>query len=61
MHRRVVALIALAALILAAIVAIAPRSTLIANNVSGEVYGIDLVGLTPNADETTGPRYAKQQ
>jgi hypothetical protein len=60
MRSHTVGLIALAALILAAIFAIAPRATLIANEISGEVYGIDVAGFAGNADETTpAQRYAK--
>jgi hypothetical protein len=60
MHRRVVGLIALAALVLAAILAIAPHTTVIANELTGEVYGIDVAGLTHDAEQ--GPaRIARQQ
>jgi hypothetical protein len=60
MRSHVIGLIALAALILAAIIAIAPHSTVIANEVSGEVYGIDVAGFTaPNSDEIQAQRYAR--
>jgi len=58
MQSHVFGLIALTALILAAIFAIAPRATLIANEVSGEVYGIDVAGFSGNADDALR-RYAK--
>jgi len=58
MQSHVVGLIALTVLILAAIFAIAPRATLIANEVSGEVYGIDVAGFTGNAGEGL-QRYAR--
>ena len=58
MRSHVAGLIALTALILAAIFAIAPRATLVANEVSGEVYGIDVAGFTGSAEEAL-QRYAK--
>ena len=60
MRSHVVGLIALAALVLAAIFAIAPHATIIANDVSGEVYGIDVAGFTtPSSDEIPAQRVAK--
>ena len=60
MRSHVVGLIALAALILAVICAVAPHSTVIANDVSGEIYGIDVVGFTtPTSDEIQPQRVAK--
>lgn len=58
MNSHIVGLIAFAALILAAIFAIAPRTTLVANEVSGEVYGIDVAGFT-GAEGAPAQRYAK--
>jgi hypothetical protein len=60
MQRHLIGLAALAALVLAAIFVVAPRSTLIANDVTGDVYGIDVAGLTPTAEQGAA-RYARQQ
>ena len=38
-----------AALVLAVILAIAPETRVVANEVSGEIYGIDILGITLNA------------
>jgi hypothetical protein len=60
MRRHVVGLIVLAALILAAIFVIAPRTTIVADDISGEVYAIDIAGFTAkDADEATARRVAK--
>jgi len=61
MHRSIIGLGVLAALVLAAIFAIAPRTTIIANEVSGEIYGIDVTGVAQNADDTQAQRYAKSK
>jgi hypothetical protein len=63
MRSQVVGLIVLTALILAAIFAIAPRTTIVADEISGEVYAIDIAGFTTKeakeADEVTARRLAK--
>jgi hypothetical protein len=60
MRSHVVGLIVLAALILAAIFAIAPRTTIVADEISGEVYAIDITGFTAkDSDEVTARRLAK--
>jgi hypothetical protein len=46
MQTKILAIAALAAVILGAIILVAPRSTVVANEVSGEVYAIDILGLT---------------
>jgi hypothetical protein len=60
MRSHIVGLAVLAALVLAIILAIAPRTTLITNVVSGEVYGIDVTGFTAtDADGAPAQRYAR--
>ena len=51
MRMQVAAAIALAALVLAVILTIAPHTTIVANEVSGEVYAVDILGLTTSAKE----------
>jgi len=46
---QVTAVLAAAAVVLAVIVTISPHATVVANEVSGEVYGIDILGITKNA------------
>jgi len=58
MRTKVIALLTLAALILAAIFAVSPRATLIANDTTGEVYGIDVLGLTEQAKDLPVQQYA---
>ena len=43
------AVLATAAVVLALIVTVSPHATTIANEVSGEIYGIDILALTKNA------------
>jgi hypothetical protein len=50
--------LASAAVILAMILAISPRATIIANDASGEVLGIDILGLTKNATDLPEQQYA---
>jgi hypothetical protein len=60
MRNHVVGLIVLTALILAAIFAIAPHATIVADDISGEVYAIDIAGFTTkDTNEVTGQRVAK--
>jgi len=49
MRMQVVAMIAVAALGLAVISVVSPTATIIANEASTEIYGIDILGLTKNA------------
>ena len=49
MRMQVVAMIAVAALGLAVISVVSPTATIIANEASTEIYGIDILGLTRNA------------
>ena len=58
MRNKVIGVLALAALILAAIVAVSPRATLIANEVTGEVYGIDVLAITKDAKDLPVQQYA---
>jgi hypothetical protein len=46
---QVTALVAAAAVVLALIVTVSPHLTIVANEVSGEVYGIDILAVTKNA------------
>jgi len=46
---QVTAALAAAAVVLAVIVTVSPHATIVANQVSGEVYGIDILALTQNA------------
>ena len=58
MRIQVIGALALAALILAVIVAVAPHATLIANETTGEVYGIDVLAITKNARDLPVQQYA---
>jgi hypothetical protein len=58
MRIQVIAALALAAVILAVIFAVAPKSILIANEVTGEVYGIDVLAITKNAKDLPVEQYA---
>ncbi len=49
MRMQVAAMIAVAALGLAVISVVSPTATIIANEASTEIYGIDILGLTKNA------------
>ncbi|MEJ0077107.1 MAG: hypothetical protein WDO17_17015 [Alphaproteobacteria bacterium] len=51
MRTKILAILTLAALILAVIVAISPHTSIVANEVTGEVYAIDVLGLTKNAKD----------
>jgi hypothetical protein len=57
-RKEVIAALALAAFVVAVIVAIAPKSTTIANEVTGEVYGIDVLAITKNARNLPVEEYA---
>jgi hypothetical protein len=46
---QVIAVLAAAAVVLALIVTVSPHATLIANEASGEIYGVDILGLTKKA------------
>jgi len=58
MRMQVAAAIGLAALVLAIILAIAPHTTIVANEVSGEVYAVDILGLTKQAKDLPEQQYA---
>jgi hypothetical protein len=62
MRKDVIAVLTLAAIILAIIVTVSPTATLIANEVSGEVYGIDFAGNanSGDVDEVSAQRVAKK-
>ena len=58
MRMQIVAIVALAALILAVIFAVSPHATIVANEVSGEVYAIDILGLTKQGKDLPEQQYA---
>jgi len=58
MRTKILSLLALAALILAVIVSISPTTTIVANEVTGEVYAIDVLGLTNKAKDLPVQQYA---
>jgi hypothetical protein len=55
---QVIGIFALAALVLAVIVTVAPKATVMTNAASTEVYGIDVLGLTKNAKDLPVEQYA---
>jgi hypothetical protein len=46
---QVTAVLAAAAAVLALIVTVSPHVAIVANEASGEIYGIDILGITKNA------------
>lgn len=58
MRTKILAIVALAGVILAVIIAVSPHATIVANEVSGEVYAIDILGLTKNAQNLPVQQYA---
>jgi hypothetical protein len=58
MRTKILAILTLAALILAVIVSISPHATIVANEVTGEVYAIDVLGLTGSAGDLPVQQYA---
>jgi hypothetical protein len=58
MRTRVLAILTLAAVILAVIVSISPHVTTVANEVTGEVYAVDILGITKNAKDLPVQQYA---
>jgi len=58
MRTKIFGILALAALILAVIVSISPRAMIVTNEVSGEVYAIDILGLTKQAQDLPTQQYA---
>lgn len=68
MPKHVFELLVIAALVLAIICTVSPNATIIANEMSGEIYGIDIAGFTTttataaanDSDEVSAQRYAKQ-
>ena len=58
MRTRILALLGLAALILAVIVTVSPHATIVADEASGEVYAVDIVGLTTSAKDLPVQQYA---
>jgi hypothetical protein len=58
MRMQIAAIAALAALILAVIFAVSPHATLVANEVSGEVYAVDILGLTDQAKDLPEQKFA---
>lgn len=58
MQKREYILLALAAVILAGIIAIAPNVATVANEASTEIYGVDILGLTKDAQNLPEQQYA---
>jgi len=58
MRTEILAILTLAALILAVIVSISPHTTTLANEVTGEVYAVDIFGLTKDAKDPATQQYA---
>ena len=58
MRMQIAAIAALAALVLAIIVAVSPHATIVANEISGEVYAVDILGLTDQANDLPEQKYA---
>jgi len=58
MRKELIALIAVAALVVVGIVWVSPKATVIANEASTEVYGIDILGLTGKAKDLPVEQYA---
>jgi hypothetical protein len=58
MRIKVLAILTLAALILAVIVSISPHTSIVTNDVTGEVYAVDVLGLTKNAQDLPVQQYA---
>jgi len=58
MRMQIAAIAALAALVLTAIVAVSPHATLVTNKVSGEVYAVDILGLTKQAENLPEQKFA---
>ena len=58
MRTKVLAILTLAALILAVIVSISPSASVVVNEVTGEVYAIDIFGLTQGTKDLPAQQYA---
>ena len=58
MRKQLIALLALATVILAVIIVVAPHARTITNEASTEVYGIDILGLTTAAKDLPEQQYA---
>ena len=58
MRTKILAVLTLAALILAVIVSISPSASVVVNEVTGEVYAIDILGLTKDAKDLPVQQYA---
>ena len=58
MRMQIAAIAGLAAFILAVIFAVSPHATLVANEVSGEVYAVDILGLTNQAKDLPEQKFA---
>lgn len=58
MRRQDYIVLALAAAIIAVIIAVSPNVTIVANEASTEIYAIDILGLTKNAQVLPEQQYA---
>jgi hypothetical protein len=57
-RRQVTAVLLAAAAVLAGIVAISPHTTVATSELSGEVYRIDILGITKNAKSLPDQQFA---
>ena len=58
---QVTAVLAAAAVVLALIVTVSPHASIDANEVSGEVYGIDILALTKNATNLAEQQFPRTE
>ena len=58
MRTKMMAIVALAVAILGVIFMISPQATVVVNDVTGEVYSIDILGLTEKANALPVQQYA---
>jgi hypothetical protein len=58
MRTHMLQIVAIAALVLAIICTVSPTATVIANEMTGEVYGIDLFGIAKVGQDEPGKRLA---
>ena len=57
-HAQATAALVSAGVVLAAILAISPRATLVANEVSNDIYGIDILAITKSAKNLPEQQFA---
>jgi hypothetical protein len=57
-RRQVTVVLLAAAAVLATIVAVSPHTTVTTSEISGEVYGIDILGISKNAKDLPDQQFA---